>query len=100
MPFRALFYQSPWTMFRSVVTIPENNLNFSTKETTKKIRHRINSKVIRKENIKNGNHFFDIPHDFKDIYIKVCDPEEGVILFQDKCTLKSKGLKPTWTRDN
>ena len=41
-----------------------------------------------------------IPTDFKDIYIKVYDPEEGVILFQDECTLKSKGLKLTWTRDD
>ena len=49
--------------------------------------------------IANGN-ISKIPHDFKDIYIKVYDPEEGVILFQDKCTLKSKGLKLTWTRDD
>lgn len=41
-----------------------------------------------------------IPTDFKDIYIKVYDPEEGVILFQDEYTLKSKGLKLAWTRDD
>lgn len=41
-----------------------------------------------------------IPFDFKDIYIKVHDPEEGVALFQDEYTLKSKGLKLAWTRDD
>ena len=49
--------------------------------------------------IANGN-ISKIPTDFKDIYIKVYDPEEGVILFQDECTLKSEGLKLAWTRDN
>ena len=49
--------------------------------------------------IANGN-TSKIPTDFKDIYIKVYDPEEGVILFQDECTLKSKGLKLAWTRDD
>lgn len=49
--------------------------------------------------IANGN-ISKIPHDFKDIYIKVYDPEEGVDLFQDEYTLKSKGLKLAWTRDN
>lgn len=49
--------------------------------------------------IANGN-ISKIPHDFKDIYIKVYDPEEGVALFQDEYTLKSKGLKLAWTRDN
>lgn len=49
--------------------------------------------------IANGN-ISKIPHDFKGIYIKVYDPEEGVILFQDEYTLKSKGLKLAWTRDN
>lgn len=49
--------------------------------------------------IANGN-ISKIPNDFKDIYIKVYDPEEGVILFQDECTLKSKGLKLAWTRDD
>lgn len=49
--------------------------------------------------IANGN-ISKIPTDFKDIYIKVYDPEEGVALFQDECTLKSKGLKLAWTRDD
>lgn len=49
--------------------------------------------------IANGN-ISKIPHDFKDIYIKVYDPGEGVALFQDECTLKSKGLKLAWTRDD
>lgn len=49
--------------------------------------------------IANGN-ISKIPHDFKDIYIKVYDPEEGVVIFQDEYTLKSKGLKLTWTRDD
>ena len=49
--------------------------------------------------IANGN-ISKIPTDFKDIYIKVYDPEEGVILFQDECTLKSKRLKLAWTRDD
>lgn len=49
--------------------------------------------------IANGN-ISKIPTDFKDIYIKVYDPEEGVALFQDEYTLKSKGLKLAWTRDN
>lgn len=39
-----------------------------------------------------------IPPDFKSIYIKVylndCD-----LIFQDKCTLESKGLKLGWTRE-
>lgn len=49
--------------------------------------------------IANGN-ISKIPTDFKDIYIKVYDPEEGVALFQDEYTLKSKGLKLAWTRDD
>ena len=49
--------------------------------------------------IANGN-ISKIPTDFKDIYIKVYDLEEGVILFQDEYTLKSKGLKLAWTRDD
>lgn len=49
--------------------------------------------------IANGN-ISKIPTDFKDIYIKVYDPEEGVVLFQDEYTLKSKGLKLAWTRDD
>lgn len=49
--------------------------------------------------IANGN-ISKIQTDFKDIYIKVYDPEEGVILFQDECTLKSKGLKLAWIRDD
>lgn len=49
--------------------------------------------------IANGN-ISKIQTDFKDIYIKVYDPEEGVILFQDEYTLKSKGLKLAWTRDD
>ena len=49
--------------------------------------------------IANGN-TSKIPFDFKDIYIKIRDPEEGVALFQDEYTLKSKGLKLAWTRDD
>lgn len=49
--------------------------------------------------IANGN-ISKIPTDFKDIYIKVYDPEEDVALFQDEYTLKSKGLKLNWTRDD
>lgn len=49
--------------------------------------------------IANGN-ISKIPTDFKDIYIKVYDPEEGVTLFQDEYTLKSKGLKLAWTINN
>lgn len=49
--------------------------------------------------IANGN-TSKIPFDFKDIYIKIHDPEEGVALFQDEYTLKSKGLKLAWTRDD
>lgn len=50
--------------------------------------------LIANENISK------IPTDFKDIYIKVYDPEEGVALFQDECTLKSKGLKLAWIKDD
>lgn len=49
--------------------------------------------------IANGN-ISKIPTNFKDIYIKVYNPEEGVALFQDEYTLKSKGLKLAWTRDD
>lgn len=55
--------------------------------------------AIRWNLIVNGN-ISKIQTDFKDIYIKVYDPEEGVILFQDEYTLKSKGLKLAWTRNN
>lgn len=58
-----------------------------------------NDEAIRWNLIANGN-TSKIPLDFKDIYIKVYDHEEGVILFQDECTLKSKGLKLAWTRNN
>lgn len=58
-----------------------------------------NREAIKWNLISNGN-ISKIPTDFKDIYIKVYDPEEGVALFQDECTLKSKGLKLAWTRDN
>lgn len=58
-----------------------------------------NDEAIRWNLIANGN-TSKIPLDFKDIYIKVYDPEEGVILFQDECTLKSKCLKLNWTRNN
>lgn len=58
-----------------------------------------NREAIRWNLIVNEN-TSKIPTDFKDIYIKIYDPEEGVILFQDEYTLKSKGLKLTWTRDN
>lgn len=58
-----------------------------------------NDEAIKWNLIANGN-ISKIPTDFKDIYIKVYDSEEGVVLFQDECTLKSKGLKLVWTRDN
>lgn len=58
-----------------------------------------NDEAIKWNLIANGN-ISKIPIDFKDIYIKVYDPEEGVVLFQDECTLKSKGLKLAWTRDD
>ncbi len=58
-----------------------------------------NDEAVRWNLIANEN-TSKIPFDFKDIYIKVYDPEEGVILFQDECTLKSKGLKLTWIRDD
>ena len=58
-----------------------------------------NKEAIEWNLIVNGN-TSKIPFDFKDIYIKVYDPEEGVILFQDECTLKSKGLKLAWIRDD
>lgn len=58
-----------------------------------------NDEAIRWNLIANGN-TSKIPLDFKDIYIKVYDPEEGVVLFQDEYTLKSKGLKLAWTRDD
>ena len=58
-----------------------------------------NDEAIRWNLIANGN-TSKIPFDFKDIYIKVYDPEEGVILFQDECTLKSKGLELAWIRNN
>lgn len=58
-----------------------------------------NKEAIRWNLIANGN-IFKIPFDFKDIYIKVYDPEEGVALFQDECTLKSKGLKLAWIKDD
>lgn len=58
-----------------------------------------NREAIRWNLIANGN-TSKIPLDFKDIYIKVYDPEEGVILFQDEYILKSKGLKLAWTRDD
>ena len=58
-----------------------------------------NKEAIKWNLIANGN-ISKIPINFKDIYIKVYDPEEGVALFQDEYTLKSKGLKLAWTRDN
>ena len=58
-----------------------------------------NKEAIKWNLIANGN-ISKIPTDFKDIYIKVYDPEEGVVLFQDEYTLKSKGLKLAWTRDD
>lgn len=53
-----------------------------------------------KWNLITNENISKIPTDFKDIYIKVYDPEEGVALFQDEYTLKSKGLKLAWTRDD
>lgn len=58
-----------------------------------------NREAIKWNLIANGN-ISKIPTDFKDIYIKVYDPEEGVIIFQDECTLKSEGLKLAWIRDD
>ncbi len=58
-----------------------------------------NKEAIKWNLIANGN-ISKIPTNFKDIYIKVYNPEEGVIIFQDECTLKSKGLKLAWTRDD
>lgn len=58
-----------------------------------------NKEAIKWNLIANGN-TSKIPTDFKDIYIKVYDPEEGVAIFQDEYTLKSKGLKLTWIKDN
>lgn len=58
-----------------------------------------NKEAIKWNLIANGN-ISKIPADFKDIYIKVYNPEEGVIIFQDECTLKSKGLKLAWIRDD
>ena len=58
-----------------------------------------NKEAIKWNLIANGN-ISKIPTNFKDIYIKVYDPEEGVALFQDEYTLKSKGLKLAWTRDD
>ncbi len=58
-----------------------------------------NKEAIKWNLIANGN-TSKIPFDFKDIHIKVYNPEEGVVIFQDECTLKSKGLKLAWIRDN
>ncbi len=58
-----------------------------------------NKEAIEWNLIANGN-TSKISFDFKDIYIKVYDPEEGVILFQDEYTLKSKGLKLAWIKDD
>lgn len=57
-----------------------------------------NDEAIKWNLIANGD-ISKIPPDFKDIYIKVyindCD-----LIFQDECTLKSKGLKLGWTRES
>ena len=58
-----------------------------------------NEEAIKWNLIANGD-ISKIPPNFKDIYIKVYDPEIEYIIFQDECTLKSKGLKSTWIRDN
>ena len=58
-----------------------------------------NKEAIKWNLIANGN-TSKIPFDFKDIHIKVYNSEEGVVIFQDECTLKSKGLKLTWTRND
>jgi predicted HTH domain antitoxin len=58
-----------------------------------------NKEAIKWNLIANGN-TSKIPFNFKDIYIKVYDPEEGVIIFQDECTLKSEGLKLAWIKDD
>ena len=56
-----------------------------------------NDETIKWNLIANGD-TSKIPPDFKDIYIKVyindCD-----LIFQDECTLESKGLKLGWTRE-
>ena len=57
-----------------------------------------NEEAIKWNLIANGD-ISKIPPNFKDIYIKVYDPEIEYIIFQDECTLKSKGLKLAWTRD-
>lgn len=58
-----------------------------------------NEEAIKWNLIANGD-ISKIPPNFKDIYIKVYDPEIEYIIFQDECTLKSKGLKLAWTRDD
>ena len=58
-----------------------------------------NEEAIEWNLIANGD-ISKIPPNFKDIYIKVYDPEIECIIFQDECTLKSKGLKLNWTRNN
>ena len=58
-----------------------------------------NEEAIKWNLIANGD-VSKIPPNFKDIYIKVYDSEIEYIVFQDECTLKSKGLKSTWIRED
>ena len=58
-----------------------------------------NEEAIKWNLIANGD-VSKIPPNFKDIYIKVYDSEIEYIIFQDECTLKSKGLKSTWIRED
>lgn len=58
-----------------------------------------NKEAIKWNLIANGN-TSKIPPDFKDIYIKVDDSEIEYTIFQDECTLKSKGLKLAWIKDD
>lgn len=59
-----------------------------------------NDKAIKWNLIANGD-TSKIPPDFKDIYIKVYinDINDCNLIFQDECTLESKGLKLGWTRE-
>lgn len=54
--------------------------------------------AIRWHSIADGD-VSNIPNDFKDIYLKVYD-SAGNLILSDECTLKSKGLKLNWSRDN
>ncbi len=59
-----------------------------------------NDETIKWNLIANGD-TSKIPPDFKDIYIKVYinDINDCNLIFQDECTLESKGLKLGWMRE-